>query len=77
MIFLDEAENAANMQNMRTLYNIIKMLSNEKPKQSAGICILDENERLITSSAEQQERWTQHFCEVLNREVPDNAVDVI
>lgn len=34
---LVQTENAANMQTMKTLYNITKMLSNEKPKRSAGI----------------------------------------
>lgn len=37
--------------------------------KSAGIC--DENGRLITNSTEQQEKWKKHFCEVLNREIPD------
>lgn len=42
--------------------------------KSAGIC--DENGRLIINSTEQQEKWKQHFCEVLNREVPDNPAYV-
>lgn len=50
---LDEAENAANRQNMTTIYNIPKMLSNEKLKQSVGN--FDEKRRL--SSTEQQQRW--------------------
>lgn len=50
------------------------MLSNEKPKRSAGI--FDEKRRLITSCTEQLERWKQHPCEVLNREVPEHPVDV-
>lgn len=50
------------------------MLSNDKPKQRAGI--FDEKGRLITSSSEQQEIWKQHFFEVLNREGPDNPVGV-
>lgn len=32
--------------------------------------------RLITSCTEQLERWKQHPCEVLNREVPEHPVDV-
>lgn len=67
---VDEAEN---VQKMKTLYNIPKMFSNEKPKQSAGI--FNEHRQLIIGSTEQQERWKQHFCEVLNGELPDNPLD--
>lgn len=55
------------MQNMKTLCNITKMLSNDKPKQNAGI--FDEKGRLITKKY-------GNSTSVLNREGPVNPVGV-
>ena len=66
----EEAENAAKNQHMRTLYGLIKSLSNERPRRSGAI--LDKDGNLLSSKEEIQARWTEHFQDVLNRGAPTN-----
>ena len=67
-----EAEDAARHQNMRALYGLTKVLSNERPKQNATI--KDKDWNLLTESEERMRRWKEHFSEILNREAPENPV---
>ena len=67
-----EAEDAARHQNMRALYGLTKVLSNERPKQNAAI--KDKDGNLLTESEERKRRWKEHFSEILNREAPENPV---
>ena len=41
----EEAENAAKQQHMKTLYTLTKVLSNEKPRQSAAV--MDKNGKIL------------------------------
>lgn len=66
-----KAEEAAKSQHIKTLYGLIKMLCNEKPKQSTAV--LDKNGNLSRKS-KVQARWTEHFKEVLNRKQPENPI---
>ena len=67
-----EAEDAARHQNMKALYGLTKVLSNERPKQNAAI--KDKDGNLLTESEERKQRWKEHFSEILNREAPENPV---
>ena len=41
----EEAENAAKQQHMKTLYTLTKVLSNERPRQSAAV--IDKNGKIL------------------------------
>lgn len=41
----EEAENAAKQQHMKTLYTLTKVLSNERPRQSAAV--MDKNGKIL------------------------------
>ena len=41
----EEAENAAKQQHMKTLYTLTKILSNERPRQSAKV--MDRNGKIL------------------------------
>ena len=69
----NEAEEAANNQQMKTLYNLTKVLCNDKPKQSAAVN--DKNGNALTSSEDRKKRWREHFMEVLNREEPADPIN--
>ena len=69
-----EAEEAASKHHMKTLYNLTKTLSNEKPKKC--YTINDKNNKIITSCEERKERWKEHFNEVLNRNAPEDPMSL-
>ena len=60
-----QAEETANRREQGQMYKITKLISgnycaaNDKP-------IVDKQGRLLTTKAEQEERWAEHFSEVLN-----------
>ena len=65
----DEAENAAERRDLRSLYKITKTLTggfhnNDRP-------VKDINDKVVTSEREQVERWAEYFRAVLNRQDPD------
>ena len=63
-----EAEEAANMQHMKTLYSLTKTICNDKPRQNTVV-----NDRIgnaLTSNEDKRKRWREHFMEILNREEP-------
>ena len=66
----DEAENAAKQQHMKTLYTLTKVLSNERPRQSAAV--MDKNGKILNDKESKTKRWLEHFSEVLNRDNPSN-----
>jgi len=68
----EEAENAAKQQHMKTLYTLTKVLSNERPRQSAAV--MDKNGKILNDKESKTKRWLEHFSEVLNRENPSNPV---
>ena len=67
-----EAENAANQQHMKTLYTLTKVLSNERPRQSAAVT--DKTGKILNDKKSTIRRWLEHFSEVLNRENPSNPI---
>ena len=67
-----EAENAAKQQHMKTLYTLTKVLSNERPRQSAAV--MDKTGKILNDKESRIRRWLEHFSEVLNRENPSNPV---
>ncbi|GFS24597.1 hypothetical protein ElyMa_007007200 [Elysia marginata] len=67
-----EAEEAARNQRSKTLYSIVKTLTNERPRQSAAIKGKENN--IITNSEGSRKRWKEHFNEILNRNEPVNPV---
>jgi len=60
-----EAEQAADSENMRELYVIIRKLAGKysKPEQP----VKDKQGRNITRTEQQLNRWAEHFEELLNR----------
>ena len=71
-ILQKEAENAANQQRMKTLYTLTKVLSNERPRQSAAV--MDKTGKILNDKESKIRRWLEHFSEVLNRENPSNPI---
>jgi len=67
-----EAENAAKQQHMKTLYTLTKVLSKERPRQSAAVT--DKTGKILNDKESKIRRWLEHFSEVLNRENPSNPV---
>ena len=63
-----EAEEAVNMQHMKTLYNLTKTIHNDRPRQST--VVNDRNGNAQTSDEYRRKRWREHFMEILNREEP-------
>ena len=69
----EEAENAAKQQHMKTLYTLTKVLSNERPRQSATV--MDKNAKsLMIKKVIPNDGWS---TEVLNKENPSNPVSEI
>ena len=59
-----EAENAANVGNMKGVYNATRKLCNDRPK---NITMVKTEGRLLTKDDEIRKRWRDHFTVVLNR----------
>ena len=70
-----EAENAAEQLHMKTLYTLTKVLSNERPRQSAAV--MDKTGKILNDKESKLRRWLEHFSEVLNGENTSNAVSEI
>ena len=68
-----EAEEAANMQNMKTLHSLTKTIYNDKPKQST--VVNDRNGNALTSNEDRRKWWKEHFMEILNREEPADPIN--
>ena len=70
----NEAEEAARNQHMKTLYSLTKTLCNERPKQSTAV--MDKEGNTLSKKKDIQERWTEHFKEILNRDTPSNPITI-
>lgn len=64
-----EAEAAAQKQEQGTVYRITKQICGGQRRGKAPIC--SKQGALLTTEKEQEERWAEHFQEVLNKEVPE------
>ena len=70
----DEAEMAAQMQNMATLYKITKALAGGF--RNCDIPMKDADGVLIMSVEEQTQLWKTHFETILNIEAPKEVEDI-
>jgi len=61
----DDAQNAADMGNMRALYDITKTVCNERP--CVNNAINDKDSRTITDDSSRLARLKEHFKEILKR----------
>ena len=71
----DEAEEAAARGEQGKVYKITKQVCG-KFKGSTGGPVKDRQGKLLTTEKEQEERWAEHFQEVLNRPSPDETADI-
>ncbi|KAL1250998.1 hypothetical protein QQF64_018794 [Cirrhinus molitorella] len=70
-----EAESAAARGEQSQLYRITKQVCG-KFHSTVNLPIKDKEGKLLTSQAEQDVRWAEHFREVLNREPPEEGADI-
>ena len=70
-----EAEEAAARGEQGRVYKITKLVSG-KYRGSTDAPIADKQGRLLTTDAEQEARWAEHFSEVLNRLPPTVTANV-
>ncbi|KAJ8353066.1 hypothetical protein AAFF_G00112060 [Aldrovandia affinis] len=63
-----EAQEAAEKNEMKTLYRIVRELTSSR--SSSGVPIRSKDGRALLSDEEQEARWVEHFCEVLNQPTP-------
>ena len=70
----DEVEEAAQKQDMATLYKITKSLAGGFKNNDVPVKDLDGN--VITGIVEQMQRWKNHFESVLNRDAPSIHVNI-
>ena len=69
---MDDAQLAADMGNMKTLYEIAKTICNERTHQNTAIN--DKGGKTITDDSSRLARWKEHFEEILNRPPPTNPI---
>ena len=70
----DEAEAAAQTQNMATLYKITKTLTGGF--KNSDIPVKDVDGNAVTCEAKQTQRWKTHFETILNKEAPRNQAEI-
>ncbi|KAJ8417554.1 hypothetical protein AAFF_G00223970 [Aldrovandia affinis] len=63
-----EAQEAAEKNEMKTLYRIVRELTSSR--SSSGVPIRSKDGRALLSDEEQEARWVEHFREVLNQPTP-------
>ena len=71
-----EAETAANKGHMKTVYEITRVIGNEK-KGTTTTTIKDKDGKILSSIEERKKRWKEHFEEILNRPQPENPIVVV
>ena len=72
----EEAQEAATRGEQGRLYKITKQVCG-KFKGSTGGPIKDQQGKLLTIEREQEERWVEHFREVLNRPSPEETPNIL
>lgn len=63
-----EAQEAANKNDTKTLYRIVQELSGAP--SGRGVPVKRKDGRFLTTAEEQDQRWVQHFEEILNQPAP-------
>ena len=71
---MTEAERAASSGHMRTVYEVTRVLSNER-RGTANV-VKDKEGRVLSSQDERKKRWKEHFEEVLNRPQPTHPLEI-
>ena len=69
---MDDAQHAADMRNMKTLYRITKTICNERTHKNTAIN--NKGGKTITDDSSRLARWKEHFEEILNRPPPMNPI---
>ena len=69
-----EAEDAAKCGQMKDVYNATRRLCCEPPKKIDMVWSKEGN--LLTKEEEVQQRWKEHFAEILNRPNPEHEAEV-
>ena len=64
-----EAEKSAARGQMKGVYDAAKTLCNTRARTMDAV--KDKTGKLLTTEDEVKKRWEEHFCEVLNRPVPE------
>jgi hypothetical protein len=76
----DEAEKAAVQGEQEKVYKITKIVCGKHKKKNpeknphTGGPRKGKQGTLLTTETEQEEKWAEHFCKVLNRPSPDETV---
>lgn len=65
-----DAENAAARGNMRRMYEVTKILGNALKTTQKAPAVLKKNGTLTNTQEEADDRWAEHFEEILNRPDP-------
>mgnify|MGYP003416956578 CR=1 FL=1 len=68
-----EAQEAADRNDSKTLYRIVRELTNAR--SGATVPIKSKDGRDLLTDEEQAERWVEHFQEVLNQPTPASLFD--
>jgi len=68
-----EAQHAADLNDSKTLYRIVRELSGAR--SGSDIPIRGKDSTTLASSEEQAKRWTEHFAEVLNQPVSETLFE--
>ncbi|VDO74950.1 unnamed protein product [Schistosoma margrebowiei] len=68
------AEKAVREENMKQLYDTIKKLSGHHSKPERPV--KSKEGKVVTNIEEQQNRWVEHFKELLNRPAPLNPPNI-
>ena len=72
---VQEAEDAAKCGQMKDVYDATRRLCSEPPKKID--MVRNNNGNLLTKQEEVQQRWKEHFVELLNRPNPEREAEVI
>ena len=70
---IKEADEAAQKNDSKTLYRIIKDLTGTQ--SNSNVPIQDKNGRTLATEEEKNKRWVEHFQEVLNQPEPPSTFD--
>ena len=66
----ERAQNAAENERSKQLYDIIKQLTGQNNRQAAAV--KNKDGELLKNKEERLARWKEHFGEVLNRDTPES-----
>jgi len=71
----NQGEEAASRGEQGQVYKVTKLV-NGKYRGATDAPIVNKQGRLLTTEAEQEERWVEHFSKVLNRPPPTIEAEV-